>query len=145
MFLLHRVLHNDPQSWLVIFPSARNSVHRKLITINNLNNLIPFKLDVDKMNYSSWVYFFKNLCKSYFLLDHILGNGDTSSSTTTPPYDKWLKIDTINHSWIIITLYKTLQQCLVIKDPQTAKIEWDLLADIFQDNKRTHSIALKAK
>lgn len=33
----------------------------KLMTITNLTNLIPVKLDVEDMNYTSWVYFFYNL------------------------------------------------------------------------------------
>ncbi|GKB10162.1 hypothetical protein Tco_0844085, partial [Tanacetum coccineum] len=43
------------------------------------------------------------------------------------------------------TLSKTLQARLVVEDPQTAKEAWDLIAEIFNDNKRTRSIALKAK
>ncbi|GJZ31039.1 ribonuclease H-like domain-containing protein, partial [Tanacetum coccineum] len=35
------------------------------------------------------------------------------------------------------TLSKTLQARLVVEDPQTAKEAWDLIADIFNDNKRT--------
>ncbi|GJT52808.1 hybrid signal transduction histidine kinase M [Tanacetum coccineum] len=40
---------------------------------------------------------------------------------------------------------KTLQQRLVIENPQTAKEVWDILAEIFSDNKRSRSIALKAE
>ncbi|GJW11582.1 ribonuclease H-like domain-containing protein [Tanacetum coccineum] len=39
---------------------------------------------------------------------------------------------------------KTLQQRLV-ENPQSAKEAWDILADIFHDNKRTRSIALKGE
>lgn len=120
----------------------------KLMTITNLNNLIPVKLDVEEMNYSSWVYFFNNLCKGYCILDHIVGKteGEASASTNPlPPDAEWLKIDSIMLSWIFITLSKTLQQRLVVENPQSAKEAWDLLADIFHDNKRTRSIALKAE
>lgn len=68
-----------------------------------------------------------------------------SSSTPPPPDAEWLKIDTIILSWIFITLSKTLQQRLVVDNPQSAKEAWTILADIFQDNKRTSSIALKAE
>ncbi|GJZ81121.1 hybrid signal transduction histidine kinase M, partial [Tanacetum coccineum] len=40
---------------------------------------------------------------------------------------------------------KTLQQILVVENPQSAKEAWDILADIFHDNKRTRSIDLKAE
>ncbi|GJU09855.1 hybrid signal transduction histidine kinase M [Tanacetum coccineum] len=40
---------------------------------------------------------------------------------------------------------KTLQQRLVVENPQSAKEAWDILADIFHDNKRIRFIALKAE
>nr|GEZ99795.1 hypothetical protein [Tanacetum cinerariifolium] len=86
-----------------------------LMTITNLNNLIPVTLDIEKMNYSSWVYFVQNLCRGHSLLDHILGKDedDVSSSNKTPPNVEWLKIDTIVLSLIFVTMSKTLQQRLV--------------------------------
>ncbi|GKC56201.1 ribonuclease H-like domain-containing protein [Tanacetum coccineum] len=119
----------------------------KLLTITNLNNLIPITLDIEEMNYSSWVYFVQNLCWGHSLLDHISGKDedDTSSSTKTPPDAEWLKIDTIILSWIFVTMSKTLQQRLVVENPRSAKEAWDILADIFHDNKHTRSIALKAE
>ncbi|GKB63572.1 hybrid signal transduction histidine kinase M [Tanacetum coccineum] len=114
----------------------------KLITVNNLTTLVPVKLDVDEMNYSSWVYFFKNLCKGFEVLKHVLGEStdEATSSNPSPHTPKWLKINSIVLSWIFMTLSKTLQ-----KDPQTAKEAWDLIALIFNDNKRTRSIGLKAE
>ncbi|GKB81398.1 hybrid signal transduction histidine kinase M [Tanacetum coccineum] len=74
----------------------------KLMTITNLNNLIPVTLDIEEMNYSSWLYFVQNLCQGHSLLDHILGKDedDASSSNKTPADAEWLKIDTIILSWI---------------------------------------------
>nr|GEU40967.1 hybrid signal transduction histidine kinase M [Tanacetum cinerariifolium] len=60
-------------------------------------------------------------------------------------YEEWLKIDSVVLSWIFMTLSKTLQARLVVEDPQTAKESWDLIAEIFNDNKLTCCIALKAK
>ncbi|GJX70161.1 ribonuclease H-like domain-containing protein [Tanacetum coccineum] len=117
------------------------------MTITNLTTLVPVKLDTDEMNYSSWMCFFKNLCKGHELLKHILGEPSdvATSSDPSPPIVKWLKIDLIVLSWIFTTLSKTLQQRLVVEDPQTAKQAWDLIAKIFNDNMRTRSIALKAE
>ncbi|GJT64473.1 ribonuclease H-like domain-containing protein [Tanacetum coccineum] len=42
-------------------------------------------------------------------------------------------------------LSNTLQQRLIVEDPQTTKEALDLIASIFNDNKRTRSIALKAE
>nr|GEW82834.1 putative reverse transcriptase domain-containing protein [Tanacetum cinerariifolium] len=91
-----------------------------------------------------------NLCRGYNLLDHILGTNntstdDTSSSEPTPPTAEWLTIDSIILTWIFTTLSKTLQQRLVVENPTAAKEAWDILALIFNDNKRSRSIALKAE
>nr|GEW41434.1 hybrid signal transduction histidine kinase M [Tanacetum cinerariifolium] len=104
----------------------------------------PLKKDIDEMNNSSWVYFFRNLCKGFEVLKHILGdlNDKVTSSNPSP---QWLKIDYIVLSWIFMMLSKTLQQRLVVKDHQTAKAACDLIVEIFNDNKRTLFIALKAK
>ncbi|GKB61103.1 ribonuclease H-like domain-containing protein [Tanacetum coccineum] len=94
------------------------------------------------------MYFFQNLCRGYNLLDHILGKPkttDDSSSQPTPPTAEWLTIDSIVLTWIFITFSKTFQQRLVVENPQTEKEAWDILALIFNDNKHSCSIALKAE
>ncbi|GKC64196.1 hybrid signal transduction histidine kinase M [Tanacetum coccineum] len=119
----------------------------KLLTITNLITLVPVKLYIDEMNYSSWMFLFKTLCKGLDIFTHILGEPSdvTTSSDTSPPIMKWLKINSIVLSWIFMTLSKTLQQRLVVEDPQTDKQAWDFIVDIFIDNKRTRSIALKVE
>ncbi|GJQ92304.1 hybrid signal transduction histidine kinase M [Tanacetum coccineum] len=102
-------------------------VSDKLVNVNNLTTLVPVKLDIDEMKYSSWL------------------NDEVTSSNPSPLTLEWLKIDFIVLSWIFMTLSKTLQQRLVFKDPQTDKAAWDLIAVIFNENKRTCYIALKAK
>ncbi|GJR30363.1 hybrid signal transduction histidine kinase M [Tanacetum coccineum] len=92
------------------------------------------------------MYFFKNLCKGYEVLKYILGSSDeATASTTIPPNPEELKVDIIVLSWILMTLSDTLQARLVMEDPQTAKEAWDLIAEIFNDNKRSRTIALKAE
>ncbi|GKB58091.1 hybrid signal transduction histidine kinase M [Tanacetum coccineum] len=77
---------------------------------------------------------------------HILGSSDeATTSTTIPPTSEWLKVDTIILSWVFMTLSNTLQERIVVEDPQIAKEAWDLIAEIFNDNKRTRTIALKAE
>ncbi|GJT11671.1 hybrid signal transduction histidine kinase M [Tanacetum coccineum] len=85
----------------------------KPMAITNLHILIPVKLDIDEMNYLSWITFFP----------HIFARSSSK---------------------IFTTLAKPLQSRIVDVKPQTDKEAWDLLAHIFQDKKRTRSLALKA-
>ncbi|GJS37220.1 hybrid signal transduction histidine kinase M [Tanacetum coccineum] len=80
-------------------------------------------------------------------LKHILSEqtDKATSSNPSPPFAEWLKIDSIVLSCIFMTLSKTLQQRLVVEDPHTAKEAWDLIALIFNDNKRTLAVALKVE
>nr|GEV53585.1 ribonuclease H-like domain-containing protein [Tanacetum cinerariifolium] len=121
----------------------------KLMAIPNLTTRVPLLLDVDEMNYSSWMHFFQKFCCGYNLLKHILGEtkttNDTSSSEPKPPTAEWLTIDSIVLTWIFTTLSKTVQQRLVVENPTTTKADWTILALIFNDNKRSRSIALKAE
>ncbi|GJU19060.1 RNA-directed DNA polymerase, eukaryota [Tanacetum coccineum] len=117
-----------------------------LARVHNLTTLVLVKLDVDKLNYSSWVYFFKNPCKGFKVLEHIID--DSKNATTSapfPPNTEWLKIDSIVLSWIFMTFSDTLQERLIVQDPQTARESWDHIATIFHDNKWTRIIALKAE
>nr|GEZ43995.1 hybrid signal transduction histidine kinase M [Tanacetum cinerariifolium] len=55
-----------------------------------------------------------------------------------------LKVDSIVLSWILMTLSDTLQVWLVVEHPRSAKEAWNLITH-FKDNKRSRTIALKAK
>nr|GEZ18776.1 ribonuclease H-like domain-containing protein [Tanacetum cinerariifolium] len=107
------------------------------------------KLDVDAMNYSSWVYYFSYVCHGYRILDHLV-DPVTSSSTATPmdppPKDaEWTKIDLIIRSWTFSTVAPSLRKCLVDLNPTTTKDAWTYIAGIFQDNKHSRAMALKAE
>nr|GEX51323.1 hybrid signal transduction histidine kinase M [Tanacetum cinerariifolium] len=117
--------------------------------MNHLTIFVLEKLDVDTLNYSSWVYYFSHLCHGYGILDHLV-DPVTSSSTTTPmdppPKDaEWTKIDFIIRSWIFSTLAPSLRKRLVDLNPTTAKDTWTYIAGIFQDNKHPRATALKAE
>nr|GEY01887.1 hybrid signal transduction histidine kinase M [Tanacetum cinerariifolium] len=99
--------------------------------------------------YSSWVFYFSNLCHVYGIFDHLVdpvASSSTVTPTDPPPKDaKWTKIDFIIRSLIFSTLAPSLRKRLVDLNPTTAKDAWTYIAGIFQDNKRPRAMALKAK
>ncbi|GJW52567.1 hypothetical protein Tco_0096652 [Tanacetum coccineum] len=130
-------------------PTPAITLSDKLMAMNHLTTFVSEKLDVDAMNYSSWVYYFSHLCHGYGILDHLVDPVASSSTTTLtdpPPKDvEWTKIDFIIRSWIFSTLAPLLRKRLVDLNPTTAKDAWTYIEAIFQDNKRSRAMALKAK
>ncbi|GJX33634.1 ribonuclease H-like domain-containing protein [Tanacetum coccineum] len=130
-------------------PTPAHTLSDKRMAMNHLTTFVPEKLDVDAMNYSSWVYYFSHLCHGYGILDHLVDPVASSSTTTPtdpPPKDaEWTKIDFIIRSWIFSTLAPSLRKCLVDLNPTTAKDAWTYIEAIFQDNKRPRAMALKAE
>ncbi|GJZ06737.1 ribonuclease H-like domain-containing protein [Tanacetum coccineum] len=116
----------------------------RLYAVHNINSLIPEKLDLAESNYSSWCYFFKGHCTNFGVLTHIEGSSDDASSST-PPTDEWLTADSIVKSWMFLTLSSTLRKRMIKANPKTAKAAWDTIETIFQDNKRTRTVALKGE
>ncbi|GJR86581.1 ribonuclease H-like domain-containing protein [Tanacetum coccineum] len=105
-------------------PTPALTLSDKLMAMNHLTTFVPEKLDVDAMNYSSWVYYFFHLCHGYRILDHLV-DPVASSSTTTPTDPP--------------------PQYLVDLNPTTAKDAWTYIEAIFQDNKCLRAMALKAE
>lgn len=71
-------------------PPPTLSITDKLYAVNSITNQIPFKLDVDKANYASWCYFFKNHSESFDVITHIKCDS-TSVAAFTPKSVEWLK------------------------------------------------------
>nr|GEU91511.1 hypothetical protein [Tanacetum cinerariifolium] len=108
----------------------------KLYAIHNITNLVPVKLDLDELNYSSWRYFFTIHCNNFNVLKHIEPKTD-DASTSTPPTEEWFTADSIVKSWIILTLSSSLQKRFIKINPTTACDAWERVKNLFQDNKRT--------
>nr|GEW93040.1 hybrid signal transduction histidine kinase M [Tanacetum cinerariifolium] len=119
------------------------------MAMNYLTTFVPEKLDVDAMNYSSWVYYFSHLCHGYGILDHLVdqvASSSTATPTDPPPKDaEWTMIYFIFRSWIFLKLAPSLRKCLVYLSHTTAKDAWTYIAGIFQDNKRPRAMSLEAE
>ncbi|GKA37541.1 hybrid signal transduction histidine kinase M [Tanacetum coccineum] len=125
-------------------PPPTLTLVERLYAVHNINSLIPEKLDLVESNYSWWCYFFKGHCTNFGVLTHIEGSSDDASSST-PPTDEWLTADSIVKSWMFLTLSSTLRKRMIKANPKTAKAAWDTIETIFQDNKRTRTVALKGE
>ncbi|GKB11038.1 hypothetical protein Tco_0844961 [Tanacetum coccineum] len=120
-------------------PPPALTLVEKLYAVHNINSLVPEKLDLQESNYSTWSYFFKGHCSNFNVLNHI----DGSTSTSDPPTDEWITADSIVKSWIFLTLSPTLRKRMISTNPASAKAAWDTIETIFQENKRTRTVALK--
>ncbi|GJU35887.1 ribonuclease H-like domain-containing protein [Tanacetum coccineum] len=120
-----------------------------LVTHHHLLTRVLIKLDLDIWNYSSWQYFFEQLCESYDALKFIYGPNNTSSSSTQAPPTPFtpdeMKVDKIILSWIFTTISDSLQKQLVIARPTSAKVAWDFIGDLVKENKRTRTSTLKTE
>nr|GEU47429.1 hybrid signal transduction histidine kinase M [Tanacetum cinerariifolium] len=116
----------------------------KLYTVHNITNLVPVKLDLDELNYSSWRYFFMIHCNNFNVSKHIEPKTD-DASTSTPPTEEWLTVDSIIKSSIILTLSHSRQKWFIKINPTTARDAWERVEKLFQDNKRTRTVTLKGE
>nr|GEZ12340.1 ribonuclease H-like domain-containing protein [Tanacetum cinerariifolium] len=90
------------------------------MAMNHLTTFVSEKLDIDAMNYSSWVYYFSHLCHGYGILDHLV-DPVTSSSTATPRNE----IDFIISNDDVVTFaleglpstYETISTVIVSREP----------------------------
>ncbi|GJY23978.1 hybrid signal transduction histidine kinase M [Tanacetum coccineum] len=101
-------------------PPPTLTLVEKLYAVHNINSLIPEKLDLAESNYSTWSYFFKRYCSNFGVLKHIK-EPVTEASTSTPPTDEWITVD--SHP----------------------KATWDAIETILQDQKLTRTISLKGE
>ncbi|GJU98185.1 hybrid signal transduction histidine kinase M [Tanacetum coccineum] len=122
-------------------PPPALTLVKKLYAVHNINSLVPKKHDLQESNYSTWSYFFKGHRSNFNVLNHI----DGSTSTSDPPTDKWITADSIVKSWIFLTLSPTLRKRMISTNPASAKAAWDTIETIFQENKRTRTVALKGE
>ncbi|XP_071734634.1 uncharacterized protein [Rutidosis leptorrhynchoides] len=118
------------------------------ITVNNIKNFIPITLEMEKSPYSFWSGLFKNHCRAYEVLDHIIpATTDASSSvtqTSPPPAQtpSWERLDAIVLQWIYGTISLDLLRT-VFKEESTAQQAWDRLKGMFEDNKNSRAVHLQ--
>ncbi|XP_071735802.1 uncharacterized protein [Rutidosis leptorrhynchoides] len=124
-----------------------SKIHPAII-VNNIKNFIPNTLEMETGQYSFWSGLFKNHCRAYEVLDHIIPTTTDNSSSTTPPTPppariaSWARLDAIVLQWIYGTISLDLL-CTVYKDDSTAQQAWDRLKGVFHDNRNSCAVHLQ--
>ncbi|KAG0514472.1 hypothetical protein BDA96_10G194800 [Sorghum bicolor] len=118
-------------------PPPAPSLASALTTIN-VKTHIPFALELDPPNYSTWRELFQTLVGK-FTSTHI-------DSTPAPenPYASWLVVDCSIRSLINSSSSPRVMR-LIMETGASAHTIWTKAANLFLDNKASHPITLEAK
>lgn len=127
------------------------------ITVTNIRNFIPFTLEMESGQYTSWAELFRIHCRAFQVANHIDSSAkpppSTPSSSTATEADKtkaasefeaWSRLDAIVLQWIYSTISNDLLHT-ILKPNTTASQAWTALENIFQDNRNTRAIYLDSK
>ncbi|XP_071695259.1 uncharacterized protein [Rutidosis leptorrhynchoides] len=123
------------------------------ITVNNIKNLIPITLEMEKSQYFFWAGLFQIHCRAYDVLDHIFSQMESASSSTTsdvisdptPSTESiaaWDRIYAIVLQLIYGTIYHDLLRT-IFKPESTAQKAWERLKNILHDNKHSRVVHLQ--
>ncbi|XP_071718513.1 uncharacterized protein [Rutidosis leptorrhynchoides] len=119
------------------------------VTVSNIKNFIPITLEMKDGPYGAWAELFRNHCRAFQVIEHILPSATQSdSSTQTTQTDTqtdqatWARLDAIVTQWIYGTISKELL-LTILKTDQTARQAWDRVKSIFQDNEQSRTIQLR--
>ncbi|KAI3729913.1 hypothetical protein L6452_18585 [Arctium lappa] len=124
------------------------------ITVTNIRNFIPFTLEMENGQYSSWAELFRIHCRAFQVANHIEYSyqpppSTPSSSTATEAektkaaseFEAWSRLDAIVLQWIYSTISNDLLHT-ILKPNTMASQAWTALENIFQDNRNTRAIYL---
>ncbi|KAI3764159.1 hypothetical protein L2E82_14162 [Cichorium intybus] len=127
------------------------------ITVTNIRNFIPFTLEMENGQYTSWAELFRIHCRAFQVGNHIDSSfkppSATPSSVTATEADKtkataefeaWARLDAIVLQWIYGTISNDLLHT-ILKPNTTASQAWSALENIFQDNQSTRAVYLDSK
>ncbi|GKB95067.1 hypothetical protein Tco_0981204 [Tanacetum coccineum] len=119
------------------------SEYAKVLTMTNFKNVMPLKLNAEKLNYSDWHDLFIVQMRGFRALEFIQPPASSSTTTNpTPPTKEWLTVDSIIKSWIYMTIFDQLLERVLKCKPKTARDAWEFLEKILKDNKRSKMVEL---
>ncbi|XP_010684210.1 uncharacterized protein LOC104898798 [Beta vulgaris subsp. vulgaris] len=112
------------------------------LSSSNIKNNVPIILDMENVQYSTWAELFKIHARSSQVINHIIPSSKAKVPTTDEEKEEWSTIDATVLKWICATISEDLLNTILEPD-STAQAAWEMLRDIFQDNKSSRAITLE--
>ena len=119
-------------------PPPAPSIASALATIN-VKNHIPFPLELDPPNYSTWRELFQTLVGKFGASFHIDGTPAPENPDAT-----WLAVDCSIRSLIYSSASPRVMR-LIMENGASAHTIWTKAANLFLDNKASRAMTLEAK
>ncbi|KAL9247761.1 hypothetical protein vseg_021157 [Gypsophila vaccaria] len=106
--------------------------------VSNIKNYVQITLEIENVHYASWAELFLNTVQAFDVLDHLIPPKDTVITKDA----QWKLLDAIVKQWLYNTISLDLLHT-ILEPNATAQSAWDLLRDIFNDNKHSRAVLLE--
>ncbi|RAL47390.1 hypothetical protein DM860_013355 [Cuscuta australis] len=118
--------------------SSTNSPHLAFTAISNVKLHVPIQLSFSQPNYKKWCRLFLLLVRRFNLHGFLSGSRTPSSAAD----DEWFQLDALLQGWILSTVTDEVSD-LVISSTSTASELWQVIHDLFHDNKPARAMQLE--
>ncbi|XP_025982633.1 uncharacterized protein [Glycine max] len=120
-----------------------NKFHPTL-AIANIKNHISITMEIENVQYATWVKLFKVHAHSYKVLHHIVPSKKDKEKVpkTNEEKELWSTLDVAILQWIYAKISHDLLHTILELDATTMEA-WNRLSDIFKDNKNSWAVTLE--
>ncbi|XP_073223430.1 uncharacterized protein [Cicer arietinum] len=115
------------------------------LTVTNIKNHIPIVLELENIQFGTWVELFKIHARSHKVLHHIIPPAprmETTAPATDDEKELWTTLDATILQWIYSTISSDLLATIIEPD-STAMEAWNRLTNIFQNNQNARAVTLE--
>ncbi|XP_050896355.1 uncharacterized protein LOC127103111 [Lathyrus oleraceus] len=122
----------------------KNPFHPALV-VTNIKNHIPIVLEMENVQFGTWVELFKIHARSHKVFHHIIPPAPGKEKKTPETDDEqelWVTLDATVLQWIYSTISGDLL-ATIIEPYSTAMEAWNRLTNIFQDNQNARAVTLE--
>ncbi|KAJ0954910.1 putative RNA-directed DNA polymerase [Helianthus annuus] len=113
-------------------------------TVTNIKTHIPFTLEIESSQYSSWATLFTLHCRAHLVEDHLKAKPETTTPESSSALATWNRLDAIVLQWLYSTISNDLLHTIIDKT-STAHDAWVAIENLFHDNKASRAIYLMQK